>query len=372
MDPKAQILRFLREREDSWTETKEILDCLRQNPQISRKSDVNPHLYGLERESQIMKHPDSKKPSWKIAPAHAMSEGNPSGQRASQEGVAGVPVGTAPTENAKGELLALFGQHAAKFDVEPVGGQFLAKVSLGHLPPFTCTDVDKTAAQRMAEQEAMRFVNLHKDLHSHQHLIPQELRHDFKSQLQQKANTLPTYDTPQSEYGGFISTVTVGSTDIRSPCPGRRKADAEQLAAKLALETLTFGAAKAADSKTRGYANAASSMPGSSQLCRTDKELQMEALEEQMDEHEDLKRLLQDKGHPDFEQIRGNFSQCIKEAFKFGIIDEQQQRRLQGINGRGNCAKHNPEKLQPKVAGSRSLSPATGAGLGTSALEDMD
>lgn len=42
-----------------------------------------------------------------------------------------------------------------------------------------------------------------------------------------------------------------------------------------------------------------------------------------------------------------SFSRCIKEAYRLGLIDEQEKLRLQIINGRGNCAKHKPENLKP-------------------------
>ncbi|CAE7662950.1 unnamed protein product [Symbiodinium pilosum] len=257
------------------------------------------------------------------------------------------------TANAKGRLLDLFGQHAVKFDVLAEGGQFRATAQVGQLEPLSgCLSSNKLAAQQSAAEVALRHVL------SHPELVPQESPHDFKGQLarlQQPSGNIASYKTLLSENGGFISTLALGNRTVQSQQLGRKKVDAEQFAAKAFLETLDSNDRANANGSAVRTAYPAGTMAEQSEhpllpdqlpTEAVDKELQMEAVRQQFEEHAKLKLLLQ--SNPAYEQIRGNFAQCIKTAFQDGLIGEEEKKHLQAINGRGNCAKHCPEKLQPK------------------------
>ena len=154
---------------------------------------------------------------------------------------------------------------------------------------------------------------------------------------------MPSYNTAPDKRGGFFSTVQIGTQTVQSRHMGRRKIDAEQLAAQAALEQLGF------NDQTLTTSNTPDGSTGSTSertLAPPDRELQVEAFRKQCEEHDKLKQLL--LTNPSYDKIRGNFAQCIKEAFKAGVIDEAEKKRLQVINGRGNCAKHVPERLQKK------------------------
>ena len=337
MDVKSEIFQFLRSR-SGWTETREVLDFLAPGHEsISRKSDVNPYLYELQREGKIVKDPDSDKPRWRSV----QNEGQPDTSRREDTEAAPEldsscrqqPLDAEPaqlseaTENAKSQLLELFGQHAVKINVIGKNGHFRATALVGQLEPHEGKlSPSKSAAQQTAAEAALRHVRRHPEF------MPQECKQDFKSQLQKISDPPPSFKTDESDRGGFTSTVTLAAGAFQSQQLGRRKIDAEQFAAKAALDGLR---------PVAGH-----SPPASLSRDAVDKELQMEAIEEQLEEHEKLKEKLQ--SHPSYEKIYGNFGQCIKEAFKDQIIDQSEKQRLQAINGRGNCAKHKPERLQPK------------------------
>ena len=384
MDVQSEIFWFLCEK-GGWVETVEIRDFFaRGHDAACRKSDVNPHLYALEKQGKITKDTSSGKPRWRSAQndttsnaAPQQQESNASDARPSSCQTPDLASAKGEVENAKGRLLTLFGQHAVSFANSEENGRFRATAQVGQQEPRAgelCST--KAAAQQSAAEAALQH------LRSHPKLIPQESPSgDWKGRLQQQAvqasGTLPCYKTVPSKNGGFVSTVTVGAQESESLSLGRRKIDAEQFAARLALEQLQLSgktpvaasssvdppAALAATTEST-LEDAATALQPSISTCvdAVDKDLQIEALREQCEEHEKLKQLLQSS--QDYNKIRGNFSQCIKAAYRDGAIDEEEKKRLQVVNGRGNCAKHNPEKLRPKQpdAASSSTEPQTSSG----------
>jgi len=362
MDVQSEIFEFLCEK-GGWAETVEIRDFFaRGHDGAGRKRDVNPHLYELEKQGKITKDSSSGKPRWRSTQNETTSyavgqhrEANASDTRPASCQTPDLASAKGEVENAKGQLLTLFGQHAVSFANSEENGRFRATAQIGQQEPRAgelCST--KAAAQQSAAEVALRHVL------SHPKLIPQESPSgDWKGRLQQAvqaSGTLPCYKTVPSKDGGFVSTVTVGAREAESRFLGRRKIDAEQFAAQVAVEQLHLidktpeaaisvdpPAARAATDSTLEDAAAAAAC-----VDAVDKHLQIEALREQCDEHEKLKQLLQSS--QDYQKIRGNFSQCIKAAYRDGAIDEKEMKRLQVVNGRGNCAKHYPEKLQPKQA----------------------
>ncbi|CAL1139677.1 unnamed protein product, partial [Cladocopium goreaui] len=252
--------------------------------------------------------------------------------------------------NPKGTLQEKFGEHAVEYEV--------VVASMTILGPVRGT---KAAAQRALEALAER-----------PELVPQDAPSDtdFKSKLEVfSANKISCkYDTKKCHAGGFESTVSATGAAASSTAAvavlavsatgrGRRKIDAEHFAARALLEKLR----EIPEVKPIASMAAPDASPRD-ELSRKDREgrsgaevaeevlkLQTEAFQEQAKEHEKLKELLRPLNLDNFAKIRLNMAPCISEAFRLKLIDDAEKKRLQEINGRGNCAKHTPERLRPKA-----------------------
>ncbi|CAE7377571.1 unnamed protein product [Symbiodinium sp. CCMP2456] len=254
MDVQSEIFWFLCEK-GGWVETVEIRDFYaRGHDAAGRKRDVNPHLYALEKQGKISRDTSSGKPRWRSAQndttgnaAPQQQESNASDARPSSCQSPDLASAKGEVKNAKGQLLTLFGQHAVSFANSEENGRFRATAQVGQQEPRAgelCST--KAAAQQSAAEAALRHVL------QHPKLIPQESPSgDWKGRLQQtvqSSGTLPCYKTIPSNNGGFVSTVIVGAQESVSLISARRKIDAEQFAAQVALEQLQLiGKTPAAD-----------------------------------------------------------------------------------------------------------------------------
>jgi len=319
-------------------------------------------LYKLEKQGTVIKDTASEKPRWKYAAVghadhvHSVVERKETPLLNQTPRTAGNP-----TANPKGRVLELFGEAAKFSDPRQEGMHFLATAQIGELSPFTGDPaLDKKGAERNAANTVLRYFEEHPDL------LPKDAEDDFKSALQKECGLIPSYDVSRAKSGGFVCTVTVGSDSFKTSQVGRRRADAEHFAAKLAREKLDLKRLRE-EASGRAGAVPADAAPV---VAEVDQALQAEALREQCAEHDKLKKLLQGKT-TNFDKVRGNLSQCIKEARKCGLIDEVEEKRLQKINSRGNCAKHFPESLQPKPAQNDATSMTTGHGYPATKQADM-
>ena len=237
-------------------------------------------------------------------------------------------------ENPKGDLLECFGAHAVHW--APLGDGFQFEVWIGPTesenPEMPRVRGDVESTRQSAEKSAFRAA-----LRQLQEFAPGVVAsssEDFKGKLESKLGIRLEYDTKEAETGGFRASIriTVEQEELEISRIGRRKLDAEQLAAQAALEKL----------------ESTDTVLASAPEVQVDEELRLEAFREQCKEHERLKELLQRENLPNFKKIRQNLSSCIDEAFRLQLIDEVEKKRLQQINGRGNCAKHAPERLRPR------------------------
>eukprot|EP00438_Fugacium_kawagutii_P036832 Skav229477 [mRNA] locus=scaffold4865:51126:52466:- [translate_table: standard] len=380
-----QILNFLSQAEEEWIKTLKIAQAVGGK----RKSDVNPVLYALESQGKVLKHDGTGPPQWKIAGRGAVikdtlqSKATETGGGASS-GCATTPVtpvtpptpvtpepavppetacpasdeaSTQPlsleTRNVKGLLLERFGKHAVDWKHIP-RTSFQCDVQVGLQHSFRgLLASSKVAAEKSAAEKAWAYFL------THPNLMPQVAPAgvDYKSQLDVFSGghkIKVSYETKQSATGGFESTVSATNQQekdgsLAAPVVvvkgGRKKIDAEHLAAQAVLEKLHSQVQR---SSVERLADAEMTSKEStselSELSEAEIEILIEAFGQQVKEHVKLKALLKKEPNLKFKRY-GFMHDCIEEAFRLSLIDNEEKKRLQAINKRGNDAKHIPEYL---------------------------
>lgn len=396
---EMKLLDFLRQTDEEWTETLKLAKAVGK----TSKSDVNPTLYRLEKQGQVLKDPKSTKPRWQICGKPPASPSSPSlpappapppPREEATDTILPPPVtditdvnDVAPAAvsagyyNPKGTLQEKFGEHAVEWKQLGTGTSFQYEVVVASMTILGPVRGTKAAAQQSAAQEALVA------LAERPELVPQEAPSDtdFKSKLEVfSANKISCkYDTKKCHAGGFESTVSATGAAASSTAAvavlavsatgrGRRKIDAEHFAARALLEKLReipevkpmASMASAPDDSPRDDVSRKDREGRSgAEVAEDFFQLQTEAFQEQAKEHEKLKELLRPLNLDNFAKIRQNMAPCISEAFRLKLIDDAEKKRLQEINMRGNCAKHTPERLRPKAENGQTV---------TSRPEDSD
>jgi len=138
--------------------------------------------------------------------------------------------------NPKGRLLEMFGQKALSFEMVPED-PFKAKVLVAN-GKWTFTSSgghqNKSAAHQAVAKKALLFFLDHPDD------VPQEAVQDCKHLLTKVTDVAPRYTSCPSSLGGFDGTVIIGSVVVQAIIRGRGKRDAENFAAKAALEKFGY------------------------------------------------------------------------------------------------------------------------------------
>eukprot|EP00435_Cladocopium_sp_Y103_P047309 s784_g13.t2 len=343
MDSKTlemKLLDFLRQTDEEWTETLKLAKAVGK----TTKGDVNPTLYTLEKQGQagVLKDPKSTKPRWQICrklPASPASPSSPASPPAAPPEEATdmtqpPPVTDVTTDltvppvplsagywNPKGTLQEKFGEHAVEWKQAPgtSGTSFQYEVYVASMKFVGLVQSTKAAAQQSAAEQAM-------------------------ATLVERPELLPQ-DGEKCDAGGFESTVSATGTAAASSSAtwatamgrGRRKIDAEHFAARALLEKLreVMPPASAVSVKDDFVLQDAGSEARSG----------ASASEANWAARRELRELGK-LGTKEYVKKGLNMAPCISEAFRLKLIDDTEKKRLQEINGRGNCAKHTPERLE--------------------------